>query len=129
MPRLFRDSDRLDEELVWLILETLARPGHIDHAQKYLRNASDRASNARPHTANADLNARINKVTSSHKKGVSTAGAYRCASAHAHEFLQRTQLVTRLSAKEDWPIGIGDFGDIDVSARIQRDAVRGDELA
>jgi len=31
MPRLFRDSDRLDEELVWLILETLARPGHIDH--------------------------------------------------------------------------------------------------
>jgi hypothetical protein len=52
------------------------------------------------------------KVTSSHKKGVSTAGGYRCA--YAHQFLQRTQLVIRLSAKEDWPIGIGDFGDIDV---------------
>ena len=35
----------------------------------------------------------------------------------------------RLRAEEDWPIGIGDFGDIDVAARIQRDAVRGDELA
>ena len=60
-----------------------------------------------------------------------TAGHYtaRRRSTHAHQFLQRTQLVIRLSAKEDWPIGIGDFGDIDVAARIQRDAVGGDELA
>jgi hypothetical protein len=50
-------------------------------------------------------------------------------SAHAYHFLQRTQLVIGFRPKEDWPIGIGHFGDVDVAARIQRDAVRDDELA
>ena len=43
--------------------------------------------------------------------------------------MQRTQLVIWLRAKENWPIGVGDFRDIDVTARIQRDAVGSDELA
>ena len=65
------------------------------------------------------------------KEAEATAGHYtaRRRSTHAHQLLQRSQLVIRLRAKEDWPIGVGDFGDIDVAARIQRDAVGCDELA
>ena len=50
-------------------------------------------------------------------------------SAHAHQFLQGTQLVIGLRPKENWLRGIGRFRDVDVAARIQRYAMRGDELA
>src|SRR5581483_3237073 len=52
----------------------------------------------------------------------------RAISAHPHQLLQRAQLVVRLLAIENRPIRMRDFGDVDVAARIDRDAVRGDEL-
>ena len=46
-------------------------------------------------------------------------------SAHPYQLLEGAQLVIGLLAVQNRPIGVGDLGDIDVAARIHRDAMRG----
>src|SRR6185436_16006835 len=52
-----------------------------------------------------------------------------CSPVYTNQFLQAAQFVVGFVAEDDRPVRFGDFGDVNVTARIGRNAVRCDELA
>src|SRR3954462_11362956 len=59
----------------------------------------------------------------------SVAKANRSSPTHANQFLQTAQFMVGFAAENNRPVGFGDLGDVDITARIGGDAVRRDELA
>jgi hypothetical protein len=81
-----------------------------------------------PTTASPERNCKDHiAIAQAERRTLLAAG--RRGSAHPGQFLQRPQLMVRLFAEKLRPIGVGDLGHVDVAARIDRDAVRRDELA